>query len=378
LNPCQIFSAGFNSGEEDKGKLYTWEEAKRACPKGWRLPTIYEFLALIDEGSIWTRKGYIFGNSDNYVFLPAAGAAGTYSNGRHYTIPNAGYYWSSTQGYEDNTNIYCLGFSRVGVEAYYFNNHSDKVSLRCVTEKEEAQVQVQESTAQEITNTVTTSTYDIILLKDGQEIKAKVTEITLSEIKYKAFENLEGPNRTLTKNDVFLINYANGTREVISTTKSKQKSTTDCVNNVAFGLDMGLGGSLDYETFASSLGIRVVRHFNPYFGIDFFKINWITDVSTIVGYNAWMMRLQIMPVGFRVNTPVFNKCMSGYAAFRLGYGMIFYHQESPDFRGLCLETELGLNLTRTVFAGFAYNYHKDFGFVDFHTLSFRLGFNFGK
>jgi len=35
----------------------------------------------------------------------------------------------------------------------------------------------------------------------------------------------------------------------------------------------------------------------------------------------------------------------------------------------------------TVFAGFAYNYHKYFGLDAeraLHTLSFRLGFNFGK
>lgn len=69
-----------------------------------------------------------------------------------------------------------------------------------------------EAATQEVTN----SGIDIIMLKNGQEIKAKVTEITLSEIKYKLYEHLDGPARTAAKSDVFAIIYENGTREVIT------------------------------------------------------------------------------------------------------------------------------------------------------------------
>jgi hypothetical protein len=57
---------------------------------------------------------------------------------------------------------------------------------------------------------------DVITLRNGNEIKAKVTEITSSEIKYKRFENLEGPTVVMEKSEVFVINYENGTREVIN------------------------------------------------------------------------------------------------------------------------------------------------------------------
>ena len=151
-------------------------------------------------------------------------------------------------------------------------------------------------------------------------------------------------------------------------------------------MDIGLGGSFyavynekSPSLFASALGIRVMHHFNPYFGVDFLKTNWITDVLE----DEWTMRLQIMS-GFRVNSPTFFKCMSVYSAFRLGYGMDFRLltiKGVSHFEGLCLETELGVNLTPTVFAGFTYNYHQYFGLdakLAMHTLSFRLGFNFGK
>jgi len=179
-------------------------------------------------------------------------------------------------------------------------------------------------------------------------------------------------------------NVSTETANETDASSSKQQSVTNCAKNTAFGMDIGLGGSFyksgkekDITLLATALGIRVMHHFNPYFGVDFFKINWITDVLTYRANTAWKMRLQIMP-GIRGNTPVFSKCMSGYAAFRLGYGMDF---GESNFEGLCLETEVGLNLTRTVFVGFSYNYHKYFiegidSRVAMHALSFRLGFNF--
>ena len=178
-------------------------------------------------------------------------------------------------------------------------------------------------------------------------------------------------------------------RDIFNKQTSKPQSVRNCTKNTAFGLDIGLGGSfetynnekLPASWFAPALGIRVMHHFNPYFGVDFLKINWITDVLTSESEDFWQMRLQFMS-GIRGNSPVFFKCMSAYTAFRLGYGMNL-NPLLNLFEGLCLETELGLNLTPSVFAGFSYNYHKYFvNGVDHklagHTLSFRLGFNFGK
>ncbi|MCL2131317.1 MAG: hypothetical protein FWH36_02495 [Lentimicrobiaceae bacterium] len=57
---------------------------------------------------------------------------------------------------------------------------------------------------------------DVITLKTGEEIKAKVEEISSSEVKYKRFDNLNGPTVVVAKTEVFAINYENGTREVIN------------------------------------------------------------------------------------------------------------------------------------------------------------------
>jgi len=58
---------------------------------------------------------------------------------------------------------------------------------------------------------------DVITLRNGDEIKAKVTEISSNEIKYKRwFEKSDGPTIVISSADVFFIDYEGGTREIIT------------------------------------------------------------------------------------------------------------------------------------------------------------------
>lgn len=51
---------------------------------------------------------------------------------------------------------------------------------------------------------------DIVVTVDSKSIKAKVLEINDQEIKYKDFENLEGPTYVMKRTDVHMIVYQNG------------------------------------------------------------------------------------------------------------------------------------------------------------------------
>ncbi|SOE23683.1 hypothetical protein SAMN06298216_4067 [Spirosomataceae bacterium TFI 002] len=57
---------------------------------------------------------------------------------------------------------------------------------------------------------------DIVTKKDGIDIEVKVLEVLPSEIKYKKFDNLEGPTFTLLKNEILLIRYENGTKDIFN------------------------------------------------------------------------------------------------------------------------------------------------------------------
>jgi len=61
---------------------------------------------------------------------------------------------------------------------------------------------------------------DLIILKNGSVIEAKVTEISSTEIRYKRFENLDGPVIVIARSDVLSIRYENNTVEIISPTIS--------------------------------------------------------------------------------------------------------------------------------------------------------------
>lgn len=55
---------------------------------------------------------------------------------------------------------------------------------------------------------------DFIITRTGIEITSKVLEITLEEVKYKKFENINGPTYSIGKNEVLIIRYQNGTKSV--------------------------------------------------------------------------------------------------------------------------------------------------------------------
>jgi hypothetical protein len=69
---------------------------------------------------------------------------------------------------------------------------------------------------------------DIIVKKDGSTITSKVEEINNTDIKYKKWNNLDGPLYSISRSEVVVINYQNGEIEVI------QSNTAETPNNESF------------------------------------------------------------------------------------------------------------------------------------------------
>lgn len=91
---------------EDYGTFYTFKQAQKACPEGWRLPTIAEYQSLFDLGSEWTTQEGVLGRRFNTgrqtIFLPAAGFRGVAkSSGKLISYKGhifGGYYWAAGRG----------------------------------------------------------------------------------------------------------------------------------------------------------------------------------------------------------------------------------------------------------------------------------------
>jgi hypothetical protein len=67
---------------------------------------------------------------------------------------------------------------------------------------------------------------DLIILKTGDEIKAKVAEIGIDNVKYKKYDNLSGPVYTLKKSEIFMIKYENGDKDIFKDEEVKTDNTT--------------------------------------------------------------------------------------------------------------------------------------------------------
>lgn len=66
---------------------------------------------------------------------------------------------------------------------------------------------------------------DLITKKNGEEIKAKILEVTQNEIKYKNFDQQNGPLFTIPKYEIFMVRYENGTKDVLNSKNSPDIST---------------------------------------------------------------------------------------------------------------------------------------------------------
>lgn len=64
---------------------------------------------------------------------------------------------------------------------------------------------------------------DLITTKNGEDIQAKVLEVSSTEIKYKKFSNLDGPTFVINKNEVLMVRYENGEKDIFA-------EETSCLN----------------------------------------------------------------------------------------------------------------------------------------------------
>jgi len=129
------------------GRLYNWNTAKTACPKGWHLPSDTEWDVLmksvnpacapkancakagkfLNAKSGWINNG---NGTDAFGFSALPGGYG-FSGGSFNYVGNLGYWWSASE--HDITSAYSrtMGYSSEGV-IYSYYIKSTLCSVRCL------------------------------------------------------------------------------------------------------------------------------------------------------------------------------------------------------------------------------------------------------
>ena len=99
---------------------------------------------------------------------------------------------------------------------------------------------------------------DLIVMKDGKIIEARITEISQTEIRYKRFDHLDGPTIVIPAAQVLTVRYENGRTETISAAIPVPAQTNNQAvrpNNTAinpnkfiFGFNVNAGGAIIYSS----------------------------------------------------------------------------------------------------------------------------------
>jgi len=125
---------------DDSGS--SWAKANDPSPGGWRVPTLDEIDKLLDTDKVsneWTTVNGVNGRkftdkaTGNSIFLPAAGCRHNNDGTLLGNVGSYGYYWSSTQYYDNyagHLNFYSGGANR----SNYYYSRSRGLSVRPVAE----------------------------------------------------------------------------------------------------------------------------------------------------------------------------------------------------------------------------------------------------
>jgi hypothetical protein len=185
---------------------------------------------------------------------------------------------------------------------------------------------------------------DIIVKNNKSEIRAKVLELSDTDIKYKKFENLEGPAYSIKKAEVFMIIYKNGQRETITspqvspaipiatssapqataTVQEEDSTRVRLPDGRLTGYFSSVSSELDEDYSASSftldlsLEANVVRNYiNFGFGYGYTTVSYDGESSTSSNLHAYLAGY--LPVNKMTENPNIHKGFFPFARFGYRY-----------------------------------------------------------
>ncbi len=143
---------------------------------------------------------------------------------------------------------------------------------------------------------------DNIVLKNGEEISAKVLEIGTGEIKYKKASNPEGPTYSIAKSEVFMIKYENGTKEIINKIESEDPKSVATPEKATEDKPAGTAGKKSYIE-----KVRDIQSIDPSFSL-YLGNTWLggNGISKpVIGFDVRFPRKNVfirsISVGARVS-----------------------------------------------------------------------------
>ena len=80
------------------------------------------------------------------------------------------------------------------------------------------------------TNIITSQ--DVITKKTGEDIRSKIIEVTQNEVKFKKFDNIDGPIFSMLKSEILMVRYKNGTKDSKIWNAERMKANSNIIGNL--------------------------------------------------------------------------------------------------------------------------------------------------
>lgn len=186
---------------------------------------------------------------------------------------------------------------------------------------------------------------DIIIKKNGDEISAKIIELTPTLIKYRHFDYQDGPIISLLKSEVFLIKYANGAKETFGTNLAPapapaQTPTTE--QYPAIRREMRLDGPrLGFTVISGTQGTWVREEFNinPFIT----QIGWQFETRMFTTAGGLSGLAEFVPLIGGLEQGRFLPSLNGIVGLRTAKGFEFGVGPSLALAGVGLVFAVGTN-----------------------------------
>lgn len=129
--------------------------------------------------------------------------------------------------------------------------------------------------------TANEDTCDLIILKSGQEIRCKIYEVNVNDIKYKECNISNGPLFTKLKSELVMIKYSNGTNAIFNneevTTSTSQQPIKRGSQTVAFVLCLLVGVFGIHRFYLGHIGMGILYLLTA----GLCGIGWLVDIIMI-------------------------------------------------------------------------------------------------
>jgi hypothetical protein len=150
---------------------------------------------------------------------------------------------------------------------------------------------------------------DVIILKNGSEIVAKILEVTQSEIRYKDWSNLDGPIYTINKSDVFLLKYKNGKKDIVTSSEIVGSKKSETMRISSFNLGRcGIQNSSEsgYSGFCVGVSNQWGIKYNKTFicsGVELY--NYVTSVNNLgLYYGSYLSGIKYTTHAINLGMPI--------------------------------------------------------------------------